>query len=252
MRKVFTKTFSLFGLIWVICINTAMTQSVKVAVAANLQPVMRTIKTDFKSSTGVNIDIISGPSGNLAAQIRNGAPFDVFLSADTDFPLSLQHDGFGLTPVKIYAQGVLIICSKQRLDLSKWQQLVLTAGIKKIAIANPAIAPYGRATKQALNQMNMYDKLKTKLVFGESISQVNTYVITGTVQAGFTTLSLIKDASNKTPLYYSVISPKSYTPIEQGMLLLKHARGNASAEKFYRYILSSSARKIFKQFGYHI
>lgn len=235
-----------------ILIIPAHAQNLKVAIAANLQPVMKDLQQDFKKKTGIGINVISGPSGNLTAQIRNGAPFDVFLSADTSFPEALYKSGLALKKPITYASGVLIICSIQNLNFNNWDRLLLTGNIKQIAIGNPAIAPYGKAAEQSLKKADIYDKVKSKIVFGESITQVNTYITTGVVQAGFTTLSLVKDAANKTPLYYKLIDPKTYAPIQQGMVLLKHAQRNPGAEKFYRYILSPAAKKIFEAYGYHV
>jgi len=250
MTKLFTKTFSLFviGCALSFAVNA---QTVTVAIAANLQPVMKSLKTYFKARTGVSIDVISGASGNLSTQIRNGAPFDVFLSADKDFPKSLQQDGFTIKPSVVYAQGVLIICSTQNLNLAHWDQLLQSTAVQKIAIGNPAIAPYGKAAQQALTKAGIYEKVKGKVVFGESITQVNTYITTGVVQAGFTTLSLIKDDAQKPQLYYKLIDDKTYAPIEQAMVLLKHAKANPAAERFYQYILSPAAKTIFKTYGYH-
>lgn len=250
MIKLFTKTFSLFVMSCMLTL-AVNAQTVAVAIAANLQPVMKDLKKDFKTRTGVTIDVISGASGNLSTQIRNGAPFDVFLSADKDFPQSLQQDGFTLKPFVVYARGVLIICSTQNLNLAHWDKLLPGNAVQKIAIGNPAIAPYGKAAQQALTKAGIYDKVKGKVVFGESITQVNTYITTGVVQAGFTTLSLIKDDTKKPKLYYKLIDEKTYAPIEQAMVLLKHAKANTAADRFYQYILSPAAKNIFKAYGYH-
>lgn len=251
MIKLFTKTFSLFFVWLSLSITSAHAQKVTVAIAANLQPVMKDLKKDFKARTNIAIDVILGASGNLSTQIRNGAPFDIFLSADRDFPQALQRDGLTLKPSVVYTQGILIICSSQNLNLTQWYKLLQGNSVQKIAIGNPAIAPYGKAAQQALTKAGVYDKVKNKIVFGESISQVNTYITTGVVQAGFTTLSLIKDPAQKEKLYYREISINDYAPIEQAMVLLKHAQGNTAAIKFYQYILSAPAKKIFKAYGYH-
>jgi molybdate transport system substrate-binding protein len=248
--KHYIKSITLFALCCFLFLIPAHAQNLKVAIAANLQPVIKDLQKDFKKRTG--IDIISGSSGNLTAQIRNGAPFDLFLSADTNFPETLHKSGFALKKPVMYASGVLIICSTQNLNFTTWDKLLLTANIKKIAIGNPAIAPYGKAAEQTLKQAGIYEKVKPKIVFGEGITQVNTYITTGVVQAGFTTLSLVKDAANKTALYYKLINPKTYTPIQQGMVLLKHAQHNTKAEKFYQYIMSPDAKNIFKAYGYHV
>ena len=128
----------------------------------------------------------------------------------------------------------------------------MTEKVKKIAIANPAIAPYGKAAEETLQQKGILSDVKSKIVYGESISQLNTYITTGIVEVGFTTQALVKDPANKTQLYWKVIDPKTYSPIEQGMVLLKRAGNNANAEKFYQYILSKGAKAIFEEYGYHI
>ncbi|WP_457132271.1 molybdate ABC transporter substrate-binding protein [Mucilaginibacter sp. UYNi724] len=238
-------------ILWGYSIVGAHAQKITVAIAANLQPVMKDLKRDFKTRTKIDVEVISGSSGSLSTQIRNGAPYDIFMSADRQFPEALQKDGFTIKNSMVYAQGVLIICSTQNLDFTNWSKLLLNENIKKIAIGNPTIAPYGKAAMQALTKAGIYDKMQPKIVFGESITQVNTYITTGVVQAGFTTLALIKDANNKVPLYYKTLSPKDYEPIEQAMVVLKNAKDKSSAEKFYRYILSPAAKKIFEAYGYH-
>lgn len=249
--KLFTKTFSLIFILGSFFIVAAHAQKITVAIAANLQPVMKDLQHDFKTRTKIDIDVISGSSGNLSTQIRNGAPYDVFMSADKAFPEALQKDGLTLKNSVVYAQGVLIIASTQNLNFNSWNKLLLRDDISKIAIGNPAIAPYGKAAQQALTKAGIYDKVKSKIVFGESITQVNTYITTGVVPVGFTTLSLIKDANNKVSLHYKIINPKDYEPIEQAMVVLKNAKAKPAAEKFYRYILSAPAKKIFKAYCYH-
>jgi molybdate transport system substrate-binding protein len=233
-------------------ITPAFAQNIKVAVAANLSAVIKALGQDFKQKSGITIEPIVGASGNLATQVKNGAPFDVFLSADMDFPGTLFKDGFSSKKPVVYAQGSLIICSSQDIGFDNWERLLLTERIKKIAIANPAIAPYGKAASEVLKQKGILDNVTNKIVTGESISQVNTYITTGVVEVGFTTQALVKDPASKVKLYWAVIDPKSYAPIEQGMVLLKHGESNADAQKFYQYILSPAAKAIFKEYGYHV
>ncbi|MES2268059.1 MAG: molybdate ABC transporter substrate-binding protein [Bacteroidota bacterium] len=249
--KLFTKTFSLLFILWSFAITNIHAQKITVAIAANLQPVMNDLQRDFKTRTKIDVAVISGSSGNLATQIRNGAPYDIFMSADKQFAEALQKDGFTFNNAVVYAQGVLIIAGTQNLNFNDWNALLLRDDIRKIAIGNPAIAPYGKAAQQALKKAGVYDKVKSKFVFGESITQINTYITTGVVSVGFTTLSLIKDANNKKKLYYKVINPKDYEPIEQAMVMLKSTKDKPAAEKFYRYILSEPAKTIFKAYGYH-
>jgi molybdate transport system substrate-binding protein len=254
MKKLF-KRFKITCLLLVglLLLQTgAEAQNLKVAIAANLQPVMKVLQKDFKQRTGITIDAISGPSGNLAAQVQNGAPFDIFLSADTKFPANLYKSGYALKAPVVYAGGVLIICSTKKLNLKNWPGLLTSTDVEKIAIGNPAIAPYGKAAEAALKKAGIYDQIKPKIVLGESITQVNTYISTGAVQIGFTTLAFAREVKNKFLLTYALVDPNTYSPIQQGMVLLKHAEHNSNAEKFYQYILSAPAKKIFKVYGYHV
>ncbi len=231
--------------------SQAFAQNLKIAVAANLQSVIKVLGQDFKQKTGIQIEPIVGSSGNLTAQIRNGAPYDLFLSADMSFPEMLFKDGFSAKKPVVYAQGNdLIICSNQDIGFENWERTLMTERIKKIAIANPAIAPYGKAAEESLKDKGILNDIKSKIVYGESISQVNTYITTGVVEVGFTTQALVKDPANKTQLYWKLIDPKTYAPIEQGMVLLKHANDSPDAEKFYQYVLSPAAKAIFEEYGY--
>ncbi|MDP9079814.1 MAG: molybdate ABC transporter substrate-binding protein [Bacteroidota bacterium] len=235
-----------------ILISPVFGQNLKVAVAANLQAVIKVLQSDFKSKTGISIEPIVGSSGNLSTQVKNGAPYDVFLSADMTFPEMLFKDGFSTKRPVVYAQGSLIICSSQDIGFDNWERVLLTERIKKIAIANPAIAPYGKAADEALKAKGILDDIKNKVVTGESITQINTYITTGVVEVGFTTQALVKDPAAKTILYWKVINPKLYAPIEQGMVILKKGANNPDAEKFYQYILSPAAKAIFEKFGYKV
>jgi molybdate transport system substrate-binding protein len=246
------KQVNILAALWLLLIIPAFAQNIKIATAANLQSVIKVLAQDFKQKTGIQIDPIVGSSGNLTAQIRNGSPYDLFLSADMTFPETLFKEGFSSKRPVVYAQGSLIICSNQNIGFENWERILMTERIKKIAIANPAIAPYGKAAEEALKGKGILDDVKPKIVFGESISQINTYITTGAAEVGFTTQALVKDPANKTQLYWKVIDPKTYSPIEQGMVLLKHAGDSADAEKFYQYILGPSAKAIFEEYGYHV
>jgi len=229
-------------------------QTLQVAAAANLQSVIKALQADFKKKTGIEIQPIIGSSGNLVNQIKNGAPFDVFLSADINFPEALYKAGFSMDEPVVYTWGNLIVCSEQKIDLKNWQELLQKGKVKKIAIANPAIAPYGKAAEEALIKTGIMNKVKPKLVYGESIAQVNTYISTGVVTVGFTSQSFIKDANPNTRLYWAPVDAGLYTAIQQGMVILKHGKENNfdQAQKFYKYILSPSAKAIFTEYGYHV
>jgi molybdate transport system substrate-binding protein len=242
-----------FCILSILLSANAFAQTLKIAVAANLQSVIKVLDADFKSKTGIVAEPIIGSSGNLVTQIKNGAPFDVFLSADMSFPDVLYKAGFTTDKPVVYALGSLIACSTQNIDVKHWQKLLLTDDVKKIAIANPTIAPYGKAAQEALIKLGLLDKVTPKLVTGESIAQVNTYIFNNVVPVGFTSQSFVYDSGQSKKLYWALVDPKLYSPIQQGVVILKHAKDNnyTQAEKFYKYLLSSSAKAIFKKYGYH-
>ncbi|WP_233496643.1 molybdate ABC transporter substrate-binding protein [Mucilaginibacter hurinus] len=228
----------------------AFAQNLRIAAAANLQALMLALKADFKKHTGITAEIITGSSGKLVAQISNGAPYDVFLSADMQYPETLHARGFTTGKPVVYAMGTLIICTSKKQMLDKWQQILSNPETKKIAIANPATAPYGKAAGQVLNKIAAFAAVKSKVVYGESVAQVNTYLTTGVADIGFTAKSVIYDTGNTNTLSWQEINPQTYQPIKQGIVILKHGAGNPAAKKFYHYLLGHSAKHIFKNYGY--
>jgi molybdate transport system substrate-binding protein len=232
----------------------AQAQPLRVAVAANAQFVMKALQADFKKKTGIETEVIAGSSGKLMAQIKNGAPYDVFLSADMDFPKILYKEGFGINKPKVYALGSLIVCGTSDLDVKNWKKLVAGTNTNKIAIANPALAPYGKAAEQSLRHYRLWDKIKSKMVLGENISQVNTYISTGVVSLGFTTEAFVYENPEGAKLKWAKIDPRVYDEIEQGMLILAYAKKGSydKALKFFSYLQSPAARQLFKKNGYRI
>ncbi len=237
-------------------LHAAMTkaQPLRLAVAANAQFVIKALQADFKNRTGIETEVILGSSGNLANQIKNGAPFDVFLSADMDFPNNLDKAGFGAARPIEYALGSLIVCSRTLPSVKNWRELLADGKSGKVAIANPLLAPYGKAAEEALRHYKLWDAVKPTLVMGGSISQVNTYLTTGVAAIGFTTEALIYEYPGKNKLQWERVDEKVYGKIRQGMLILSHAKsGNYErALKFCSYVSSPAAKKILKQFGYRL
>lgn len=232
----------------------AQSQPLRVAVAANAQFVIKALQADFKKKTGIETEIIIGSSGKLSAQIKNGAPYDLFLSADMTFPDNLFKEGFALTRPKVYASGSLIVCSTSDLELKNWRNLLKDKKIKKIALANPVLAPYGKAAEETLRHYGLWNQVGSKIVFGESIAQVNTYITTGVVNLGFTTEALIYENPGKNLLKWVRVDHHVYKKIEQGMVVLSYSRkGNyTKALKFYNYLSSPAAKIVLKHNGYRI
>jgi molybdate transport system substrate-binding protein len=192
---------------------SAFSQPVRVAVAANAQFVLKKLAADFQRRTGIPVEVISGASGKLAVQIKNGAPYDLFLSADMDFPQNLYTEGFTLNQPLVYAMGSLIVCTSSEMDLKNWQSRISGKVFEKVAIANPKTAPYGRAAAEALNYFKIYQPAARKLVIAESISQVNTYVLQRVVALGFSTQSLVYELPASQRFQWQKVDPSAYAPI---------------------------------------
>jgi molybdate transport system substrate-binding protein len=229
-------------------------QVLRVAVAANAQVLIKKLQADFFNKTRIKMETIVGASGKLTTQIMNGAPYDLFLSADTEFPDQLYAKGFGLQKPKIYAIGSLIICCNAKINLRDWQNAISDAKAGRIAIANPKTAPYGKAAEEALTYYNLKRKITPKLVYAESISQVNTYIQTGAVSIGFTTESFLYENIDHSRLKWARVDPKSYKAIEQGAILLTYSKKGMlkAATQFYEYLSTASAQNIIRKSGYHL
>lgn len=226
---------------------------INIAVAANISYVIEKIKEEFnKTNPNTKVQVTIGSSGKLTAQIKNGAPFNIFMSADMDFPQSLYEEKIAITKPVIYAQGALALFSPKKLDFSKGINLIRDENITKIAIANPKTAPYGVATIEALKNANLEEKVKNKFVFGESVSQTVTYAETAT-DIGFIAKSSLYDekmTKYKENIDWITIDSKLYTPINQGIVIIKNANENSEVKAFYDFILSPKAKEIFEKYGY--
>ena len=234
--------------------SIAAAQTLTVAVAANMQYVFDDIKAEFKKETGHDIQAVLNSSGKFVTQIMNGAPFDVFLSADVEYPEYLHAQGFATAAPKVYAYGVLVLWTTKNLDLSQWQTLLTSDGINKIALANPKTAPYGREAMRALNYYKLDSKVQTKLVFGESISQTNQYIHSGVADLGFIGKSVVISAEMKGLGKWIELPSASYQAIAQGAVILKHGieTNGVLAQRFYDFLYSAKVRAILERNGYKL
>lgn len=226
---------------------------ITVAAAANVQFVLQEIKKGFEKETGISVNIILNSSGKLTAQIKEGAPYDVFVSADMKYPQELYSSGFATAAPKVYANGVLVLWTMRKdIKPSADLKLLITDIIKKIAIANPQTAPYGTAAEEAMKYSKVYEQVKDKLVFGESISQTNQYILSQSADIGFTAKSIVLSNEMKGKGVWVDIDSRSYTPIEQGAVILKHGdeTNKEASQKFYSYLYSAKAKNVFKKYGY--
>jgi len=225
-------------------------QTLRVAVAANAQFVAEKLAQAFKKQSGIEAQLIISSSGKLTTQIEQGAPFDVFLSADMKYPQELHEKKLTTAAPKVYAYGALVIWSKTNIPFSKNLSGLDNAAIKKIAIANPKLAPYGMAAEEAMQKTNTLNALKPKLVYGESIAQVNQYLLTGAVDAAFTAKSVVLNPAQKGVGRWTEVDSKLYQPIAQGVVVLKASQNLAAANQFYQFLFSVQAKQIFKAYGY--
>lgn len=227
----------------------SFSQGLRVAVAANAQFVTQALKEVFTRETDIPVTLIVSSSGKLTAQIRQGAPYDVFLSADMKYPENLYKGGFTTGKPEIYAYGKLVLWTLDDTKPLKDIKSVTDASLKAIAVANPQTAPYGVAAIEALKKTGIYDAVKSKIVFGESIAQVNQYLLSKSADMAFTAKSVVLSPAMKDKGKWVEINKNLYNPIAQGVVILKRAHINA-ARKFYHFLFSKRAESIFKNYGY--
>ncbi|TLP39380.1 molybdate ABC transporter substrate-binding protein [Arcobacter arenosus] len=226
-------------------------EKINIAVAANVSYAIDDLIKEFnKTNPDTEVQVTLGSSGKLTAQIKNGAPYDLFMAANMKYPEALEKDGIAVTKPIVYAQGSLAILSAKKIDFSKGLELLKEDKIKKIAIANPKTAPYGKATVEALKNANI--DVSKKFVYGESISQTVSYAITA-ADLGFIAKSSLYSSKMKKfekNSNWVDVDPKLYTPINQGIVILSKAKSSKDTKAFYDFILGEKAKKIFKEFGY--
>ncbi|WP_120946189.1 MULTISPECIES: molybdate ABC transporter substrate-binding protein [Helicobacter] len=220
-------------------------KQIHVAGAANLTKALQALQHAFlKHHPQAKVRLSFGSSGKLYNQIHQGAPFDLFVSADKKRPLRLLEDKITPYPVKVYAKGVLVLWSKTRPVPSLE---VLKGTFAHLAMANPTLAPYGKASLEVLDKLQLKDKLKDKILLGNSIAQANQYVASGGAELGFSALSLVDRADVK---HYYIVPKQYYTPIEQALVLTNQGGTKPLAKAFEDFILSTEGKAILKQYGY--
>jgi len=237
----------------VLTLRSVQAQDIRVAAAADLKFALDEVAARFEKQAGKKIDVIYGSSGNFYAQIQNSAPFDVFLSADIDYPRKLEAAGLA-EPGTLYeyAVGRIVIWmpADAWADLAKlgWKAL-LEPGVERIAIANPEHAPYGRAAVAALRNAGLYEQVRRRLVYGENIAQAAQFVASGSAQAGILALSLAVSPVMKEGKRWE-IPANMHPPIEQGVVILKSAKDREGAQAFLAFLKSDAGRKILESHGF--
>jgi molybdate transport system substrate-binding protein len=234
---------------------TALAQ-ITVAAAADLGPTLSEVTKQYQRDTGQVVKVSLGSSGNLTQQIKNGAPFDLFLSADEGYPKELIAGGFA-DPNSLYryAIGNLVVWvpANSQLDLAKdGIEILRNPSVKKIAIANPLHAPYGRAAVAALKHYGLYDQLQDRLVLGENVSQAAQFVESGNAQAGLIALSHALAPGMKDHGRYWEVPAAAYPKLDQAAVIISSSPHKEQAETFLRFLRSGKAQSMLKQYGFSV
>ena len=235
--------------------STLHAGEISIAVAANVSYAIDALKKEFNVIyPETKVQVILGSSGKLTAQIRHDAPYSLFMSANMKYPEALYSEKIAVTKPVVYAQGALAYLSVNKQDFSKGTMLLKEDNLTKIAIANPQTAPYGVAAVEALKNANVYDAIKDKFVYGESISQTVVYATTAADIGMIAKSSLFSPqmAHFKEGINWSDVDETLYTPISQGIVILKKGENSSEVKAFYDFILSDKAKVIMKNFGYKV
>ena len=250
-RRLVPTVVLLLGLACGVC----AAQEITVAAAADLQFAMQEVGARFQQETGKSVKLIYGSSGNFTQQLQNGAPFDMFFSANLDYPKQLESAGL-TEPGSFYqyAIGKIVIWvpHASKLDLSSGLRVLLDPSIKKIAIANPEHAPYGKAAVAAMQKENIYDQVKDKFVLGENISQAASFVASGSADVGIVALSLALSPNMKEKGRYAEVPPADYPAIQQACVIMRSSKQKDVARQFEQFIQSAPIKELFQKYGFAI
>lgn len=233
-----------------LCAQFAAAEQVQVAVAANFAPVMKDLQKDFEATTSHTILASYGSSGTFFAQITHGAPFEVFLSADAERPEKLEAQQLTVEGSRFtYAIGQLVLWSPKAGVVDNKGAVLATDSFTKLAIADPKTAPYGAAARQALENLNLWTAVQSKLVQGIDIGQAYQFVATGNAELGLVAFSQIHKAGKPTGSWW-LVNPSLYQPLHQQAVLLAKGKDNAAARALLAYLKSDAVRKRIQSYGY--
>jgi molybdate transport system substrate-binding protein len=245
--------FRLVGLFLLFASIVCTAQEITVAAAADLNYALKEIAQKFESQTGKKVQITFGSSGNFFTGIQNGAPYDLFFSADIDYPRKLEAAGLTVPGTLYeYAVGTIVLWvpDESKLNLMQGLAVLTDPSIGKIAIANPQHAPYGRAAVAALHSAKLYDRVSPKFVQGENISQTAQFVQSGNADIGIIALSLAKGPAMSSAGRYYVIPSDLYPPIEQAAVVLKSAKDRAASLQFLDFVKSHAGSEVLARYGF--
>lgn len=230
----------------------ALAEEVSIAVAANFTDATREIAPLFEKATGHTTRISYGSTGKIFSQIEHGAPYEVFLAADTLRPAKAEDEGLALAGSRfVYAKGKLVLWRAKGGAFESAEDFLKAGNFKHIALANPKTAPYGLAAQQVMEHLGLWSELQGKLVQGDSIAQTFQFAATGNAQAGFVAYSQVKAWKGDAGSVW-VIPAEYYTPIDQAAVLLKKGESNPAAQDFLDFLRSDVAREVIERFGYGV
>jgi molybdate transport system substrate-binding protein len=228
---------------------------INVAAASDLSFAMKELAANYEKQTGTAVKVTLGSSGNFFTQIQNGAPFDLFFAADIDYPKKLEAAGLG-EPGTLYqyATGkiVLWVPADSKLDVNKGLSLLTDPSVRKIAIANPKHAPYGRAAVAAMTKQGIYEKITDKLVFGENISQTAQFVESGNADTGIIALSLALAPALAGKGKYFEIPQDLYPPLDQGAIVIKASQKKEQAKQFLAFLKTPESVALLQRYGFKL
>ncbi|OQW34061.1 MAG: molybdate ABC transporter substrate-binding protein [Nitrospira sp. SG-bin1] len=233
-------------------VTPALADQALVAVAANFIPPFRELAIEFETTTGHTLRVAAGSSGNFYSQIKNGAPFDVFLSADGERPKLLEEEGLGVKESRFtYAIGRLVLWSPN-LDLMKGEQTLRSEHFKHLAIANPKTAPYGVAAIQTMQKLGVWEKVRPRIVMGENLGQTMGFIESGNAELGFVALSQVIDPNIKHKGARWDVPKHLHEPIRQDVILLTKSQQNPAAKALMEFLGSPTAQAIIERYGYEL
>ena len=234
--------------------SVALTEDLTIAAASDLNFAFKDLVVEYEKKTGVHVKLSLGSSGNFFSQISNGAPFDLYFSADIRYPQKLEEAGHGV-PGSLYKYAVgrivLWVPTGSPLEVEKLgMEALLAPSVRKIAIANPKHAPYGRAAVAAMEHFKVYDRAKEKLVMGENISQTAQFIESGTCDIGIVALSLALAPTMKAAGKYWEIPSEAHPPLEQGAVILKNSKNQEAAKLFLEFLNDPQGQEIMRRYGF--
>jgi len=229
----------------------AAADTAHIAVAANFAAPMKVLAVRFEQATGHTLTLSSGSTGKFYAQIKNGAPFDVLLAADDDTPARLLREGDAVA-TRNYAIGKLALWSANANLIDGTDAVLKQNRFGRLAVANPKLAPYGAAAKEALGKLGLFDVVAGKLVVGENIGQTYQFAASGNADLGFVALSQIMQDGKLTQGSMWLVPSQLYSPIRQDAALLKHGADNAAARALLDFLGTPGAQAIIRRYGYDL